>query len=115
MVLVGMKGAMKSSRGKAESRATTRRLLCELANLRDDGITRFHQMWGRHYRKYTNSELLMRRDELRMLWAKRASYLKKNFTEEDLENAIGVPITKRTAALYDVCELRYPDPLEQVV
>jgi hypothetical protein len=106
---------LTSSRHRAESRATTRRFLCELANLREDGISRFRQMWGKYYKRGKDGELLQRRDELRMLWAKRSSYLKRRFTEEDWENAIKVPITKSTQALHEVSELRYPDPLEQVI
>jgi hypothetical protein len=106
---------LTSSRGRAESWATTQRILCELANLREDGIPRFRQMWDMYFRRYTNGELLLRRDELRMLWAKRSSYLKRGFTEEDWERLIGVSVTKRTMALYEIGELRYPDPLEQVV
>lgn len=106
---------MTSSRRRAESRATTRRLLCELANLQEDSISRFRQMWGKYYKRCEDRDLLQRRDELRMLWARRSSYLKREFTEKDWENAIKVPITKSTLTLYEVCELRYPDPLEQVV
>jgi hypothetical protein len=84
-----------------------------LANLRDDGLSHFRQICG--YKRYTDNELLLRRDELRILWAKRSSYLKRNFTEEDWESAIGVPVTRRTMALCEVGELRHPDPLEQVI
>jgi hypothetical protein len=106
---------MKSSRRDFESRVTTGRLLCELANLREDGMPRFRQLWDRYYRKCTKNELFLRRDELRMLWATRSSYLKRKFTEKDWENLIGIPVTKRTMALYEEGEARHPDPLEQVI
>jgi hypothetical protein len=50
-----------------------------------------------------------------MLWAKRSSRLKSNFAEKDWENPIEIPLTKRTAALYEKAEARFPDPLEQVI
>jgi hypothetical protein len=106
---------MKSSRRNAESLATTKKFLCELANLREDGMSRFRQMWDRYYGKYTNDELLLRRDELQMLWAKRSSRLRANFTEKDLENLIGIAPTRRTKALCEKVEARFPDPLEQVI
>lgn len=91
------------------------RILYELANLRDDGLPRFRQIWGKFFKRYKNSEILVRRDELRLLWAKRSSYLKGDFTEADWESSIANPITKRILDLHEECDLRYPEPLEQVV
>src|SRR6202044_1678123 len=71
--------------------------------------------WDKYFKSYRNSELILRRDELRMLWAKRSSYLKGSSTNTDWENVIGVPITKFTEQLYEECEARYPEPLEKVV
>ncbi len=99
---------MTSSSRKAESWATVERILCELANLRDDGVPRFRQIWDKFFRRYKNDDILVRRDELRMLWAKRSSYLKRNFTEVDWESSIASPITKRILDLHEECDLRYP-------
>jgi hypothetical protein len=106
---------MNGSSPRAESRVTTRRLLCELANLRDDGIARFRQMWERYYGKYATEELLLRRDELQMLWAKSSSHLKRKSVQKPWENQIGVPISRCAKALFELGEARYPDPLEQVI
>ena len=52
------------------SEQDARKLFCDLANMDDDGVSRFRNKWGHLYsrRRYTNEDLLQRRDELRLLW-----------------------------------------------
>jgi len=46
-------------------------LLVDLANLPDKGISQFREKWGGRYSRYSKEEILMRRDELRLLWTHR--------------------------------------------
>jgi len=59
----------KSSRAKeSRTKVAMKRLLCDLADMDDDGVSRFRKKWDSLYRKYTDQELLTLRDELRLLW-----------------------------------------------
>lgn len=61
----------KSSSSGQSEKTFLAEVLVELANMRDDGITRFRKKWGylyRNYRLYSNENLLKRRDELRLIW-----------------------------------------------
>src|SRR5271154_753870 len=97
----------KRSREKIASAATTARILLDLANLLDDGIKRFRSRWDNYFSRYTNEELLTRRDELRLLWSHQLpllSQLPSNFTDEDFQNARGLVVTERTRDLYENSE-----------
>ncbi len=66
-----MQKKKEKSSSKQSSEAFLKEVLVELANMRDDGITRFRKRWGQrfgHSIYHTNDQLLLRRDELRLLW-----------------------------------------------
>src|SRR5271154_2981902 len=97
----------KRSRGGIASAATTARILLDLANLLDDGIKRFRSRWNKYFSRYTNEQLLTRRDELQLLWSHqlpRLAQLPPNFTDEDFQNARGLVVTERTGDLYENSE-----------
>lgn len=58
----------KRSRAKTSKPYEPDRLLTELANMRDDGVSYFRKKWDIAYSSYKNPDLLKRRDELRYLW-----------------------------------------------
>ena len=107
----------KRSRDQIASDAKTGHLLVELANLREDGISRFRSRWDKYFSRYSNQELLTRRDELQLLWSRQLRLrpqLPRNFTDEDIQNAIGTRITERTRGLYKSSQ-HTSQPLEELI
>jgi hypothetical protein len=97
----------KRSRDRIASDAITGRILVDLANLREDGIDRFRTQWDKYFSRYSNEELLTRRDELQLLWSRRLplmAQLSPNFTDEDFQKVRKIPVTRRTQSLYEGSE-----------
>jgi hypothetical protein len=108
---------MKSS-SKVVSRPinpSTESLLVELANMRDDGIVAFRRKWVKYYARYSDDELLTRRDEVLMLWSKRVSRLPATLPFADFEESIGHQLSDRAHKLYDDWQSGLPVPLEKFV
>ena len=128
----------KSSRKELEAKRRVARkdLLIELANLRDDGLGRFHGKWKQLYAFYRDEDVLTRRDELRLLWIHRffeATHsgwglelpLDKPIPKRRYEvlyrqwrelhpNAVELPLTERNRSLYDQwVNYRYDESLEK--
>jgi len=101
----------------ARLRLRTDLLLTDLANLMDDGILQFRTKWERFYGRdrYPNEVLLARRDELRMLWAKRFARLPVGFSLEDFRDTPGLPITERSEQLYSKWQICPGESLQQFI
>jgi hypothetical protein len=105
---------MKSSSAITLSERPERALLFDLANMRDDGgIAPFRRKWDRFYAGVSDDELLMRRDELRLLWRPRFSRLDELL--EHLETK-GSAVIDRSAGLREFAADTYPaEPVEKIV
>jgi hypothetical protein len=112
-----LSGAEKMSRQLTEtqSNAKTERLLADLANLEEDRMERFRQRWDVFYSRYTDEELLTRRDELRMLWTRRFFRLPADCSDAEFENATGLYLSRRTVQIYENWRASPPEPLEQFI
>jgi len=103
----------KSSSGfEARLGLTTNELLYELANLHDDALPKFRKKWDKVFRHYTGDQLLVRRDELRLLWRGCHSHL-QSFTERAWSNIVFPEVTERTRTLYENWERSDTGTLEQ--
>jgi hypothetical protein len=104
----------KSSSESSLSEPLTRKLLKELANLRDDGIGRFRPKWNRLYGRLSDDELLQRRDELRLLWTAPLSRIDFN-DPTGLANSMPLVETIRTKAIMGNIKHSPRDPIEKIV
>jgi hypothetical protein len=109
-----LKSKTKSSSSKALSEPLTMALVIDLANLRDDGVGRFHKTWNRLYGRLGENELLRRRDELRLLWT--APFSKIDLNKPDgLVESMHLGLTDRTEAVEEAWNHSPRDPLEKIV
>ena len=103
--------SQKSSRGDlaASHPARMKELLVDLANLRDDGLTRFRKKWKSLLQFYRGEDVLARRDELRLLWTvelwtyriKQEPHRSFHQWRDSLPADFAVPLTEHNRSLYD--------------